>query len=396
MSDANRAAELAARDSYGRLLAYLASRTHDIALAEDALADAFATALKTWPRDGVPERPDAWLLTVARNRLTDRQRHQVRFLTQSEIPEFPSPHQPDQPLPDNRLALMMVCAHPALASDLHAPLMLQTVLGIDARTIARLFLVSPAALTKRLVRAKTKIRDAGIPFQIPETQDLRTRANAIFEAIYALHAQDWLNPTDGMGDEALYLADLLCTLLPDDAEASGLAALIALSHARSGARMSNGILVPTEHQDTDSWDDRLIGYGKRQLARAYRLSQIGRFQIEAAIEAVHIARKDTGSTDWPALNRLYASLLKIAPSAGAMVAQAAVTSRLHGPKAGLDALTAIEKRIGTGLQPYWAARADMLIRLGRSDAARESFDRAISLTTDPPLLRYLKARRSEV
>ena len=396
MTDAARAAELAARDSYGRLLALLSVRTHDIALAEDALADAFAKALDHWPLHGIPDNPDAWLLTTARNRLTDRQRHRLRFPSQSEIPDTPDDNRIQDGLPDERLSLLLVCAHPAIASDLHVPLMLQTVLGMEARSIARLFLISPAALSKRLVRAKAKIRDAGIPFEIPEGTALAERSSALFEALYALHAHDWLDPADTLGDEALYLADLCSSLMAGNAEALGLAALIAFSHARAGARTVDGMLVPTGEQDVTLWRDDLIAYGKRQLTRAYAKSEIGRFQIEAAIESIHVARKETGRTDWQALNKLYFALQQMAPSAGGLVAQAVVTGRLHGPAAGLRALEIAEAQAGTGFQALWAARADLNAGQGNREAASRCYEKAISLATDLPTINLLRARLDDL
>lgn len=396
MTDPGRAAELAARDSYGRLLAILSARTHDIALAEDALADAFAKALYRWPLHGVPDNPDAWLLTTARNRLTDWQRKQMRFPSESEIPDMAADDRSDDGLPDQRLSLLLVCAHPAIASDLHVPLMLQTVLGMDARTIARLFLISPAALAKRLVRAKAKIRDAGIPFEIPEGTALAERSSSLLEALYALHAHDWLDPADTLGDEALYLADLSSRLMADNPEALGLTALMAFSHARAGARIMDGMLVPTGEQDVSLWRDDLIAYGKRHLTRAYAKSEIGRFQIEAAIESVHVARKETGQTDWQALNKLYFALQQLAPSVGGLVAQAVVTGRLHGPAAGLRALEIAEAQAGTGFQPLWAARADLNAGQGNREAASRCYEKAISLATDLPTINLLRARLAEL
>jgi RNA polymerase sigma-70 factor (ECF subfamily) len=396
MTDTSRVAEKAARDSYGRILAYLATRTHDIASAEDALADAFTKALTSWPRDGVPGNPDAWILTVARNRLMDRQRRQSRFPTEGDMPDMAMPEDSAAPLEDRRLSLLMVCAHPAIAPDLHTPLMLQTVLGIDAASIARLFLIPPAALAKRLVRAKAKIRDAGIPFHIPETSELPARSAAIREAIYALHALDWLDPADELGEEALFLADLLCRFMPDDPESLGLSALIAFSQSRRQARVVSGVLVPTEMQDVSRWDEVLIAYGDRQLRRAHGLSSIGRFQIQAAIEAVHLARRKTGLTDWLALSQLFHAHIKIAPSAGAAVSHAVVAASLHGAKHGLTALDHLEEQIGPGFQPYWAARAELLSRLGETEKAKTCYDRAISLTTDPPVIRFLRARCAEL
>lgn len=392
MSDAAGAAEQAARASYGRLLAYVAARTHDIAEAEDALSDAFLKALSVWPKQGVPANPDAWLLTVARNRLIDRQRHLARFPMTDELADVPDTDADDSPLPERRLVLMMVCAHPAIASDLHAPLMLQTVMGLDARQIARLFRVSPAALAKRLVRAKAKIHDAGIPFVIPEASQLPARGDAILEAIYAVHAHDWLAPSDAQGAEALYLVNLLTQLVPDDAETLGLAALITFSHARASARIVGQTLVPITEQDVTLWDRELIAHGKALLSRAYALGQIGRFQIAAAIEAAHCARLDSGETDWRALNQLYHAYVQFAPSLGARVAQAVVISRLHGTEAGLAALATLDSADCQSFQPFLAARADLLMRTGQVERAAADYERAIALATDEPTIRFLKAR----
>jgi len=391
LTEAARAAERAARDSYGRLLAFLAARTRDIGLAEDALSDAFAKAMDVWARDGVPGNPDGWLMTVARNRMTDRQRHVARFHSDDEVPDMAA-HDTSRHFPDERLQLLMVCAHPAIARDLHTPLMLQTVLGLDVRQIARVFMVSPAALTKRLGRAKAKVRDAGIPFALPEPEALPARAEAILEAIYAAHTVDWMAPSDSVGEEAMYLADLLVRLLPDVAEVMGLAALIGFGHARRDARLSDGMLVPTDSQDVSLWDTSLRTYADRMLAGAFAFGTPGRFQIEAAIQQVHMARADTGETDWAALNQLYHALLRIAPSAGALVAQAVVTGRLHGPEAGLAALDALVPQVGADLQPVWAARADFLARL-KDTGARAAYDQAIARATEVSLVRFLEAQR---
>lgn len=392
MNEVTRAAELAARASYGKILSILSARSGDIALAEDSLAEAFAKALTIWPKQGVPKNPDAWLLTVARNKITDRQRHITRFPTQQEFPELPDENKKHIIYPDERLALLMVCAHPAISSDLHTPLMLQTVMGMEAKTIAQLFMVSPAALAKRLVRAKKKIRDAGIPFQIPDPEHLPERSHAIYEAIYAAHSLDWLEPGDSFGDEALYLADLMTRLLPDQPEAFGIAALVAFGHARRNARIDSGVLVPIEKQNVKLWDDQLLAYGTRQLHHAQQYNVIGRFQLEAAIQSVHLERRNTGSTDWAALNKLYYALIKDNPSTGAMVAQAVVTSHLHGAKAGLKALENIETITNGSFQPLWAARAELLARQGEKTKAEIAFEKAISLTTEIPLRQFLQAQ----
>ncbi|MDP2575094.1 hypothetical protein Q8W40_23065 [Vibrio penaeicida] len=394
MNNEYRAVEMAARESYGKLLAFLSARTQDIALAENALAGALEKALTYWVENGIPKSPEAWLMTVAKNRITDRQRQLAKFPEESEIQEECEMDQHENTLPDKRLELMMVCAHPAISSELHTPLMLQTVLGIEAKVIARLFMYSPAALTKKLVRAKAKIRHSGIPFAIPDPSHLEERQNAIFEAIYALHTYDWLDPNDNFGEEALYLAYMLTGLMPENPEAKGLAALIALSQSRCKARIVNNVLVPVDQQDMALWDDTLSQYAHRKLKDAYHLNEVGRFQIEAAIQSIHQARKQTNKTDWKALSQLYPALLKYAPSAGAIVANIVVLAHVLGFKEALEQLDKVEVHIGSGFQPLWAARAEFHAQTGNKEKALVSYEKAMSLATDTPTIRFLESKRN--
>ena len=393
MTEAARTADRVARDSYGRLVAMLAARSGDIAAAEDALAGAFEKALAVWPRDGVPDRPEAWLMTTARNALTDAARRRARFPETHDIPESPAPES-DHAFPDNRLALMCVCSHPAIAPDLHAPLILQTVLGLDVVRIAQAFVIPAPTLAQRLVRAKRKIRDSRVPFALPDPALLSERLSALHEAIYAAHALDWLAPTDALGEEALYLADLLARLCPDHAESLGLAALIAFGHARRSSRVRAGAYVPLDQQDPSDWDPELNRYALRRLNAARALNRPGRFQIEAAIQSVHLARAPGAAPDWSALDHLYAALMQVAPSLGAAVAQAQVKSERYDAETGLRFLQALPSEAVSGFQPYWTARFEMLRRL-RDPGATAAGRRALDLTTEPALRAFIAGRMQD-
>jgi len=399
-------AEQVARTSYGRLVALLAESTGDLEMAEDCLADAFARALRVWPRDGVPQKPEAWLLTVARNRGRDLFRSAP---VRSSVPLDPEavegispalePIDPEA-IPDRRLALLFVCAHPAIDPGIRAPLMLQTVLGFEAREIARAFVLPPATMAQRLVRAKRRIRDARIPFVLPERSQMAGRLTVVLEAVYGAYSIDWDGisgrlPRAGMAAEAHYLAVTLAHLLEQEPEAWGLAALISLSRARAPARLDGSAFVPLEDQDPARWDLDLVGEGERYLRRAARFGRIGRFQLEAAIQSVHCARATSGETDWNALGRLYSGLLAVAPTLGARVAYATTVARLKGAAAGLEALDGIEDPRIDRFQPAWAARAHLLAEAGRLEEARRAYDRAIRLTVDPAVRHYLERRREE-
>lgn len=390
-----RAAEVA-RASYGKLLAAMATRTGDIMAAEDALADAFARALSTWPERGIPPNPEAWLMVTAKNALIDHQRR-MRRVDVSEAPPEPDPLAVDPTdLPDKRLHLMFVCAHPAIDPAIRTPLMLQTVLGVEASDIAHAYLVPGATMAQRLVRAKRKIKETGIAFRLPEADELGPRMEAVLEAVYGAFATDWLGDTQPLADEALYLARILANVAPDNPEVLGLAALVTLIHARRGARIVDGMLVPLHHQDTEAWDASLTAQGIHVLEQAARFGQIGRFQLEAAIQSVHATRLSTGKTDWAALSQLHTGLTQLYPTIGGAVSRAVAVGFAEGPEAGLAALAAIAPEDIRTFQPAWAARAHFLSDLGRRDAALEAYATAIKLCTDPPLRRWLEAQRGRL
>lgn len=385
------------RDSYGRLLALLAAPTGDIATAEDALSDAFERALQRWPQDGVPVNAEAWILTVARNRLRDLWKSSAYRLTRPLPDDHDRPADvPDEPaeIPDRRLELMLVCAHPAIAPDVRTPLMLQTVLGVDAAAIAGAFAVAPAAMAQRLVRAKKRVRDARIPFTLPERADLAKRLPSVLEAVYGAYAIDWqFTPqgavVDSLSTEALHLALILAELMPGEPEVLGLAALISLCEARRDARHGpDGRFVPIDEQDASRWDTALIELGERMLNRAHGFSSPGRFQYEAAIQSAHGARP----VDQVALRTLHRALVRIAPTLGAAVALAALDGEIDGPQAGLRSLDAIDDPAVARFQPAWVTRAHLSSCAGHTDDAVRAYRRAIELTPQAEVSSYLRRK----
>lgn len=382
------------RSSYGRLLAILASKAGDILIAEDALSDAFAKALIHWPKD-MPKNPEGWLLTVARNRLIDIQRRDARIDFRDELPEPQEPEEQYIDIPDHRLKLLFVCAHPAIDSRMHTPLMLQTVLGLDSDVIARAFLLPHTTMAKRLVRAKRKIRNTAVAFHIPDSEDLPSRVSTVLEAVYGAFSQDWMGGGP-LAEEALFLATLLADLMPDDAEVLGLAALIAFSLSREQARIDDDQFVPLEDQEPSKWNAGLIQKATSYLSHAQAMGKLGRFQLEAAIQSVHADRLYTGVTNWDALVQLHHGLSHIAPTIGATVSYAAALGKAGKADVGLTALLEIDERVRAGFAPAQATQAFLLSELGRAQDAAAAYESAIALTPEAPLRRYLESKRNEL
>lgn len=436
-SEAHLRAERAARTSYGRLLALLAARLRDVTSAEDALAEAFGLALETWPRDGVPENPDGWLLTAARRRLIDGQRHDrmvrakgpdvARQRARVAEGEFAADgaarlameellvagEEEGRAIPDERLSMLFLCAHPALDEGIHTPLMLQCVLGLQAEQIASAFVMPPSTMAQRLVRAKQRIKECGIRFGLSAGVDEAERAarmQAVLRAVYAAYTagSDQLlaargtddGETLGVAEEAVWLGRELLRLAPEEPEVSGLLALMLHHRARELARRDGeGRFVPLDEQDVRRWDGALMAEAESVLRQAAALGRPGRFQLEAAIQSAHAARAHTGVTDWPAIVGLYGALLQLAPSLGAAVAHACARAALDGPKSGLALLDDLAKTEGGGVlgyQPYWAARAHMLRGLGDRAQSAAAYERAIGLCSDPAVRAFLLARRADL
>ncbi len=404
--EAARAAAHAARVSYGRLLASVATRSRDIAAAEDALADALRTALEVWPERGLPEAPEAWLLTAARRRLGHGWRHeQMRALAEPALSLLDDERRDREAnpsvFPDERLKLMFICAHPAIDEAARTPLMLQTILGLDAARIAKAFLIPAATMGQRLSRAKTKIRDAGIAFALPGLIDLPERLSAVLDAVYAAYGAGW-DEISGLGknrqdlaEEAVFLARLLVTLMPDEPETRGLLALMLYCQARTPARRSaSGAFIPLDNQNAELWLRDLIIEAEMHLNVAARHGVFGRFQTEAAIQSVHVQRAATGRTNHQALVALYDLLARHQPSTGALVSRAAAYGEAFGAQNGLNMLDGLPAKAVENYQPYWAVRGHLLKRTGRGPASNAAYDRAIALTDDPAIQYFLRDQKT--
>jgi RNA polymerase sigma-70 factor (ECF subfamily) len=398
--EARAAAERAARDSRARLLALLAARTRDLAAAEDALAEAFRLALAHWPAAGVPERPEAWLLVAARRAAGAARARAATAAAAAPTLALIAETEATLPaaIPDRRLALLFACTHPALDAAVQTPLMLQVVLGLSAQRIAPAFLMTPAALGQRLSRAKVRLRETGAAFDIPGDEELPARLPQVMEAVLAAAALGWeavpgSDPARAdLAAEAAHLAAVLAGLLPQEPEPQALCALVLHVQARAAAR--RGGYVPLSDQDPALWDHALIDRADRHLRHAGRRARgqhrPGRFQIEAAIQSVHAARRVTGRTDWAALATLHAALHFIHPTPGGSVAAAAVAMELGGPAAALAALAALPG--ADAFQPALALRAEALARAGDRDGARAALAAALGRAEDAGLRAWLARR----
>lgn len=395
---ARRAAEQVARASYGKLLAILSVRSQDIADAEDALSDALAAALDAWPARGIPDNPEAWLVTVARNRLSNSLR--AGKVRRSAEPEIERRWVLDDagtidPMPDERLRLMFVCTHPAIDPAVRTPLILQTVLGIDAARIARAFLAEPAAMSQRLVRAKTRIRDAGLRFELPERQHMPERLSAVLDAIYAAFGDGWdgLDQPDApeaLTGEAIWLARLFVSLLPEEPEPKGLLALMLYCTARRAARRDAAQrFVPLDQQDATLWDRAMIVEAEDLLATAAKAARFGRYQCEAAIQSVHIQRPITGRLNRAALRTLYDLLVEHSDSIGARIGRAVVIAEAGDPQAALAELAQLRSEVVRRHQPFFVARARVAALAGDLELAETSMTQAIALSEDPAVRAYL-------
>ncbi len=403
------AAERVARESYGRLLALLAARTRDVAAAEDALSDAFAAALSAWPRGDVPDNPEAWLFAAAKRKLIDAARRR-RTANEGEaqialgIEELEA-EMTARDAPDRRLGLMFACAHPAIEEGVRTPLMLQAVLGFSAERIAAAFLVERSAMGQRLVRAKKKIRDGGIGFDVPAPAEWRARFAAVLDAIYAAYTAGWSDPIGadperrGLAEEAVWLARVLASQLREEPEPLGLLSLMLHLEARRPARRDkDGRFVPLDEQDVSLWRRDLMAEAETLLRAASLMKQPGRYQLEAAIQSAHATRVWRGEADWDAIVLLYGAYTELTGSPVAQLNAAAAIARRDGPEAGLAAAedAAARSPMLADYQPYWALRADLCVRLGRIEAARAAYDEAIAREDDRSVIAFLEGRRDSL
>ena len=397
------------REDWGQIVATLIRLTGDWDLAEECAQDAFAQALQRWPRDGVPRRPGAWLTTTARNRAVDRLRREavgavkLREAAMLSVPDRPGDDAAGDGGPDDRLRLMFTCCHPALAFEAQVALTLRTLAGLTTAEIARAFLVSEDTMSKRLVRAKGKIRHAGIPFRVPPAHLLSERTASVLGVLYLLFNEGYAASAgadlvrQNLTAEAIRLARILAQMLPDEPEAGGLLALLLLHDARRAARVdATGELVPLEDQDRSRWDASQIAEGTRLLEAALQRGRPGPYQVQAAIAACHATAAEAADTDWAQIAALYGQLVRLVPSAVVRLNRAVAVAMRDGPAAGLALVEQLERaRELAGYHLLPATRADLLRRLGRTGEAAAAYREALELAPTEPERRYLARRLTE-